>query len=144
MQIGFEVATRHGLTLGLWDLSLSPSSIRGRARRLLQEAMTASDERSREVAQKAAWDSLAPPTTVGLSNPVAVMFQSGARGNAKQLGQLVGVRGFMSPANGSGVFSHFVASNLVEGHHPLGPFSVCTIRDGAWRTRSSSRRRPAN
>jgi DNA-directed RNA polymerase beta subunit/DNA-directed RNA polymerase beta' subunit len=111
MRVGFEHATRAGLSLGLWDILEQQDP---EVRRLAREKMESGDV-------AAGWVDLVTGYAVHASgaktNPLAVYFASGARGAARQLGQLGALRGRMEGCDGRPL-PFFVESSLRRGLHP--------------------------
>jgi DNA-directed RNA polymerase subunit beta' len=126
-QVGFEFATRGGLTIGLWDIVIPE-----RKQTLLSEAddavlaidrqfqrgLITDDERYEQVVE------LWQRTTKDISdqmmdslseeNPVRMMTDSGARGNKGNIGQLGAMRGLMADPSGR-IIDVPVRSNFREG-----------------------------
>ncbi|MFL5718690.1 MAG: DNA-directed RNA polymerase subunit beta', partial [Chloroflexota bacterium] len=125
--VGFEFATRGGMTIGLFDIEMPPD----KAARLqaaddavaaidtqFQRGLITEDERYEQVVE--VWQQ----TTAGMSDemmkrldpagPVTMMTASGARGNKGNIGQLGAMRGLMADPSGR-IIDVPVRSNFREG-----------------------------
>jgi DNA-directed RNA polymerase subunit beta' len=125
--VGFDYATRGGMTIGLWDI-LVPADKSDRLARAdgavaeidkqFQRGLITEDERYEQVVD------LWKRTTEELSNemmkrldpfgPVTMMTTSGARGNKGNIGQLGAMRGLMADPSGR-IIDVPVRSNFREG-----------------------------
>ena len=126
--VGFEYATRSGITIAISDLTVPPekATIIEETEKILDEVdrqyrrgLLTEDEqytrtiemwsRAREQVSKAVSDSLAPTSSV------AIMASSGAsKGGFGPIAQLAGMRGLMADPSGR-IISHPIRSNLREG-----------------------------
>jgi DNA-directed RNA polymerase subunit beta' len=125
--VGFQFATRGGMTIGLWDI-VTPDD---KAKRLatsdqqvadiegqFQRGLITDDERYEQVVdlwQKTTKDvSDAMMATLPEDNALRMMTDSGARGNKGNIGQLGAMRGLMADPSGR-IIDVPVRSNFREG-----------------------------
>ncbi|KAB8142070.1 DNA-directed RNA polymerase subunit beta' [Chloroflexia bacterium SDU3-3] len=125
--LGFKYATRGGMTVGVVDVEVPPikldilASADQRVRdvdKQFRRGLITEEERYREVV--AIWTDATKQTAEAVKvnldsyKPVAMMINSGARGNANQLSQLAGMRGLMSDPTGR-IIELPIKSNFREG-----------------------------
>jgi DNA-directed RNA polymerase subunit beta' len=125
--VGFEFATRGGMTIGLFDIEIP----KDKAERLLtadarvseidkqfQRGLITEDERYEQVVDvwKDTTDDLSNEMMKSLdpAGPVTMMTASGARGNKGNIGQLGAMRGLMADPSGR-IIDVPVRSNFREG-----------------------------
>lgn len=120
MKVGFECATRAGLTLGLWDIWAPDPQVRQDARRLMESSRHLPDAQASRALDDG-WAALMKGfdafATGHHPNPLAVMYASGARDKKRQLGQLGSLRGLMEGCDGRPL-PFFVESSLRRGLEP--------------------------
>ena len=125
--VGFEFATRGGMTIGLWDIVV-PKSKRdlltgaddavGAIDKQFQRGLITEDERYEQVVElwqrttKEVSDSMM--TGLPDDNALRMMTDSGARGNKGNIGQLGAMRGLMADPSGR-IIDVPVRSNFREG-----------------------------
>ena len=125
--LGFKYATRGGMTVGVVDVEVPPIKLdilSGADQRVkdvdkqFRRGLITEEERYREVV--AVWTDATKQTAEAVKShldpykPVAMMINSGARGNANQLSQLAGMRGLMSDPTGR-IIELPIKSNFREG-----------------------------
>jgi DNA-directed RNA polymerase subunit beta' len=125
--IGFDFATRGGITIGLWDIVVPEDKQEQLARadaaiaeidRQFQRGLITAEERYEQVVQlwqettKAISDSMM--ATLPADNPLRMMTESGARGNKGNIGQLGAIRGLMADPAGR-IIDVPVRSSFREG-----------------------------
>ena len=125
--VGFEFATRGGMTIGLWDIVVPTAKAKLLAAadqsvadidRQFQRGLITDDERYEQVvelwqrATKDVSDKMMDALNDG--NPVRMMTDSGARGNKGNIGQLGAMRGLMADPSGR-IIDVPVRSNFREG-----------------------------
>lgn len=129
-QIGFEQATKAGVSIGIDDLQIPPTKFEilkqieyktQKSNRYLEmNRITALENfqnsisiwhRASEIIKKQVVEHFESTNTL---NPVYMMAFSGARGNVSQVSQLVGMRGFMSDPEGN-IIDYPIRSNFREG-----------------------------
>ncbi len=126
-RVGFEYATRGGMTIAVADISVPPEKeqLLGRADdqvkeidRQFQRGLITEDERYEAVVdvwQRTSRDlSDTMMRQLDPANPVAMMTTSGARGNKGNIGQLGAMRGLMADPSGR-IIDVPVRSNFREG-----------------------------
>ncbi|MDQ3128286.1 MAG: DNA-directed RNA polymerase subunit beta', partial [Chloroflexota bacterium] len=125
--VGFDFATRGGMTIGLFDIEvpkdkparlLAADNSVNEIDRQFQRGLITDDERYEQVV--GVWQS----TTAGMSDmmmkglkvdgPITMMTESGARGNKGNIGQLGAMRGLMADPSGR-IIEVPVRSNFREG-----------------------------
>ena len=128
-EIGFEYATRSGLTIGLEDVK-TPSdkkqileSFEAAAEKvegLFQKGVITDDERRQELidiwteATDKVKDSMEVTMKADPFNPIEMMVRSGARGNIMQVRQIAGMRGLVANPKGD-IIPRPIISNFREG-----------------------------
>ena len=125
--LGYKYSTRAGLTVGIADISVAGNkkTILSDAHnqvdeisKLFRRGLITDDERYERVIEtwNAAKDEIqsALTKTLGARNPIFMMSDSGARGNASNFTQLAGMRGLMAAPNGK-IMELPVTSNFREG-----------------------------
>jgi DNA-directed RNA polymerase subunit beta' len=125
--VGFEFATRGGMTIGLWDIVVPTQKqelLKGAddavtaIDRQFQKGLITEDERYEQVV--AQWQDttrlVSNEMMAALSddNPIRMMTDSGARGNKGNIGQLGAMRGLMADPSGR-IIDVPVRSNFREG-----------------------------
>ncbi|MBI2762961.1 MAG: DNA-directed RNA polymerase subunit beta' [Chloroflexi bacterium] len=125
--VGFEFATRGGMTIGLWDI-VTPTDKGARLRATdtavtdidgqFQRGLITDDERYEQVVelwQRTTRDvSDAMMSSLPEDNALRMMTDSGARGNKGNIGQLGAMRGLMADPSGR-IIDVPVRSNFREG-----------------------------
>ncbi|OGO56610.1 MAG: DNA-directed RNA polymerase subunit beta' [Chloroflexi bacterium RBG_16_69_14] len=125
--VGFEFATRGGMTIGLWDIVV-PKTKRdlltgaddavGAIDRQFQRGLITEDERYEQVVElwQRTTKEVADSMMTGLpdDNALRMMTDSGARGNKGNIGQLGAMRGLMADPSGR-IIDVPVRSNFREG-----------------------------
>jgi DNA-directed RNA polymerase subunit beta' len=126
-RVGFQFATRGGLTIGLWDIVVPKSKkelLTGADEavssidRQFQRGLITDDERYEQVVEL--WQRVTKDVSdrmmesLGDENPVRMMTDSGARGNKGNIGQLGAMRGLMADPSGR-IIDVPVRSNFREG-----------------------------
>ncbi len=125
--VGFEFATRGGMTIGLWDITV-PTSKRGLLAgaddavlaidKQFQRGLITEDERYEQVVElwQRTTKEVADSMMTGLpdDNALRMMTDSGARGNKGNIGQLGAMRGLMADPSGR-IIDVPVRSNFREG-----------------------------
>ena len=125
--VGFQFATRGGMTIGLWDI-VTPTDKGARLAatdasvtdidRQFQRGLITEDERYEQVVelwQRTTKDvSDAMMSTLEPDNSLRMMTDSGARGNKGNIGQLGAMRGLMADPSGR-IIDVPVRSNFREG-----------------------------
>ena len=124
--VGFEFATRGGLTIGLFDIEMPKDKAESLAKadesvaeidRQFQRGLITEDERYEQVVgvwQETARMSDEMMKTLDPEGPVTMMTASGARGNKGNIGQLGAMRGLMADPSGR-IIDVPVRSNFREG-----------------------------
>jgi len=125
--VGFEFATRGGMTIGLFDIEIPKDKaarlVRADERvaeidRQFQRGLITEDERYEQVVDvwKETTDDLSNEMMKSLDpeGPVTMMTASGARGNKGNIGQLGAMRGLMADPSGR-IIDVPVRSNFREG-----------------------------
>ena len=115
--LGFEYATRAGISIGIQDMAIPPAKekLLAEAQRSLEEiqdqytkGLITDGERHNKVVDTwaAVTDEVADEMFKGLQDnrkgfsPIYIMADSGARGSAQQIRQLAGMRGLMAKPSG--------------------------------------------
>jgi DNA-directed RNA polymerase subunit beta' len=126
-QLGFKYATRGGMTVGVVDVEVptTKTDILTQADHRVKDVdkqfrrgLITEEERYREVVS--IWTDATKVTAEAVKanldpfKPVAMMINSGARGNANQLSQLAGMRGLMSDPTGR-IIELPIKTNFREG-----------------------------
>jgi DNA-directed RNA polymerase subunit beta' len=126
-RVGFQFATRGGMTIGLWDIvvpSAKQDLLAGAddavasIDRQFQRGLITDDERYEQVVEL--WQRITKDVSdqmmgsLGEENPVRMMTDSGARGNKGNIGQLGAMRGLMADPSGR-IIDVPVRSNFREG-----------------------------
>ncbi len=128
-RLGFEYATRAGLTIGLSDV-LTPKDKKRIINRFqkradkydlqYQRGIITDAERDQELienwteATEAVTNSMRESLSAGLFNPIDMMLTSGARGNMMQVRQIAGMRGLVANPKGD-IIPRPITSNFREG-----------------------------
>ncbi|HEY7702792.1 MAG TPA: DNA-directed RNA polymerase subunit beta', partial [Candidatus Limnocylindrales bacterium] len=125
--VGFEFATRGGMTIGLFDIEIPKDKATrletadervAEIDRQFQRGLITEDERYEQVVDvwKETTDDLSNEMMKSLdpSGPVTMMTASGARGNKGNIGQLGAMRGLMADPSGR-IIDVPVRSNFREG-----------------------------
>ena len=125
--VGFEFATRGGLTIGLFDIAIPKDKRQrldaadhsvGEIDRQFQRGLITEDERYEQVVDvwKRTTDEMSNAMMAELDplGPVTMMTSSGARGNKGNIGQLGAMRGLMADPSGR-IIDVPVRSNFREG-----------------------------
>ena len=125
--LGYKYSTRAGLTVGIADISVAGNkkTILSDAHnqvdeisKLFRRGLITDDERYERVIEtwNAAKDEIqsALTKTLGARNPIFMMSDSGARGNASNFTQLAGMRGLMASPSGR-IMEMPVRSSFKEG-----------------------------
>ena len=125
--VGFEFATRGGLTIGLFDIEMPKDKAQSLAKadeavaeidRQFQRGLITEDERYEQVVgvwqETTARMSDEMMKTLDPEGPVTMMTASGARGNKGNIGQLGAMRGLMADPSGR-IIDVPVRSNFREG-----------------------------
>ena len=127
--LGFQYATKAGLTIGLEDVKTPPEKAEIIARfedraekmeALYQKGVITSDERHQELIE--IWNEATDEVKDAMSatlmkerfNPMDMMVRSGARGNIMQLRQIAGMRGLVASPKGD-IIPQPIKSNFREG-----------------------------
>jgi len=125
--IGFDFATRGGITIGLWDIVVPEDKHQRLAEadakiaeidRQFQRGLITEEERYEQVVElwqqttKAISESMM--ATLPADNPLRMMTESGARGNKGNIGQLGAIRGLMADPAGR-IIDVPVRSSFREG-----------------------------
>jgi len=143
-RLGFRWATLSGLSFAATDLKVAPRKnelVRQAEKQVekIQEAyqrgvLTEGERYNQTIdvwskVREEVWDELMSqlrhdhhPDEPGYVNPIYTMFESGARGNASQIGQLAGMRGLMAKPSGK-IIETPIKSNFREGLGGLEYFS---------------------
>jgi len=143
-RLGFTWATRSGLSFAASDLKVAPkkNELVGEAEKQVdkiqkayQKGILTEGERYNQTidvwsrVREQVWDELMSalrydnrPEEPGYLNPIYAMFDSKARGNASQIGQLAGMRGLMAKPSGR-IIETPIKSNFREGLSGLEYFS---------------------
>jgi DNA-directed RNA polymerase subunit beta' len=126
-RVGFQFATRGGMTIGLWDIVVPKTKqelLAGAEEavasidRQFQRGLITDDERYEQVVEL--WQRITKDVSdrmmesLGDDNPVRMMTDSGARGNKGNIGQLGAMRGLMADPSGR-IIDVPVRSNFREG-----------------------------
>jgi DNA-directed RNA polymerase subunit beta' len=126
-RVGFQFATRGGMTIGLWDivvpktkkeLLVAADEAVASIDRQFQRGLITDDERYEQVVEL--WQRVTKDVSdrmmesLGDENPVRMMTDSGARGNKGNIGQLGAMRGLMADPSGR-IIDVPVRSNFREG-----------------------------
>ncbi len=125
--VGFDYATRGGVTIGLWDI-VTPEDKKSRLEsadkavaevdRQFQRGLITEEERYEQVVEL--WQRVTKEVSDTMmeylrdDNPVRMMTDSGARGNKGNIGQLGAMRGLMADPSGR-IIDVPVRSNFREG-----------------------------
>jgi DNA-directed RNA polymerase subunit beta' len=125
--VGFEFATRGGMTIGLWDIVTPPQkgeSLKAADTQVadidkqFQRGLITEEERYEQVVElwKRTTDSISAAMMQQLpeDNALRMMTDSGARGNKGNIGQLGAMRGLMADPSGR-IIDVPVRSNFREG-----------------------------
>ncbi len=127
--LGFQFATKAGLTIGLQDVKTPPekkqilASFEDRAAKvesLYQKGVITDDERRSElieiwtVATDEVKDAMQETLQEDPFNPMDMMVRSGARGNIMQLRQIAGMRGLVANPKGD-IIPQPIKANFREG-----------------------------
>jgi DNA-directed RNA polymerase subunit beta' len=127
--LGFEFATKAGLTIGLEDVKTPPTKsiilaeYEDRAAKkeaLYQKGVITDDERNQELieiwteATDAVKDAMSATLQEERFNPMDMMVRSGARGNIMQLRQIAGMRGLVANPKGD-IIPQPIKANFREG-----------------------------
>ena len=127
--LGFEFATKAGLTIGLEDVKTPPEKAEILARfddraekmeALYQKGVITEAERHQELieiwteATDEVKDAMSATLKAERFNPMAMMVRSGARGNIMQLRQIAGMRGLVASPKGD-IIPQPIKSNFREG-----------------------------
>ena len=131
--VGFKVATRAGVSIGIDDMIIPPakSEIVGAARKKIDEVegqyskgIITGGERYNKIIDiwtgttdeiaKAVFEELKSNGNKSTVNPVYLMMDSGARGNKQQVRQLCGTRGLMAKPSGE-IIERPILSSFREG-----------------------------
>jgi DNA-directed RNA polymerase subunit beta' len=125
--VGFEFATRGGMTIGLWDIVTPPQkseSLKSADAQVadidkqFQRGLITEEERYEQVVElwKRTTDSISAAMMQQLpeDNALRMMTDSGARGNKGNIGQLGAMRGLMADPSGR-IIDVPVRSNFREG-----------------------------
>jgi DNA-directed RNA polymerase subunit beta' len=125
--VGFQFATRGGMTIGLWDIVTPPQKQKslnaadaqvGDIDRQFQRGLITEEERYEQVVElwKRTTDSISAAMMSELpeDNALRMMTDSGARGNKGNIGQLGAMRGLMADPSGR-IIDVPVRSNFREG-----------------------------
>src|ERR671930_1344268 len=125
--VGFEFATRGGMTIGLWDIAVpgdkqqlleSADKAGEDIDRQFQRGLITEDERYEQVVEL--WQQItrgisdSMMSTLPDANSLRMMTDSGARGNKGNIGQLGAMRGLMADPSGR-IIDVPVRSNFREG-----------------------------
>ncbi len=125
--VGFEFATRGGLTIGLWDIEIPKDKAErltaaddsvAQIDRQFQRGLITEDERYDQVVE--VWKRTTEEMSTAMMSqldefgPVTMMTSSGARGNKGNIGQLGAMRGLMADPSGR-IIDVPVRSNFREG-----------------------------
>lgn len=128
--IGFQNATRAGISLGLEDLKIPPNKkdllkntkkiVKENSKKLLEGEITRVDHFEKNISYWNITNELLKKEIIDhfrktdLLNPVYMMILSGARGNISQIRQLIGMRGLMADPKGE-IIDLPIKNNLKEG-----------------------------
>jgi DNA-directed RNA polymerase subunit beta' len=125
--VGFEFATRGGMTIGLWDIVTPPQKAESLKAadgqvsdidKQFQRGLITEEERYEQVVElwKRTTDSISAAMMAQLpdDNALRMMTDSGARGNKGNIGQLGAMRGLMADPSGR-IIDVPVRSNFREG-----------------------------
>ena len=125
--LGYKYSTRAGLTVGIADISVAGNKKEilsdahnqvDEISKLFRRGLITDDERYERVIEtwNAAKDEIqsALTKTLGARNPIFMMSDSGARGNASNFTQLAGMRGLMASPSGR-IMEMPVRSSFKEG-----------------------------
>jgi DNA-directed RNA polymerase subunit beta' len=129
--LGFEYATRAGISIGIQDMAIPPAKekLLAEAQRSLEEiqdqytkGLITDGERHNKVVDTwaAVTDEVANEMFKGLQenrkgfSPIYIMADSGARGSAQQIRQLAGMRGLMAKPSGE-IIETPITANFREG-----------------------------
>ena len=160
--LGFQFATRSGLSIGIDDMVIPDSKktlvkdaekqVVAVQQQYLDGAIT-NGERYNKVIE--IWSAITEKVAdemfgdmqkrdkEGEINPIYVMADSGARGSKQQIRQLSGMRGLMAKPSGE-IIESPITANFREGSHGAGILRLDPRRpQGIWPTRRSRRRIPA-
>ena len=125
--LGFRYATRGGMTIGIDDIEVPPEkeAIVSAAEKQVADleadylkGWITADERYRQVVD--VWQQVTKDVTEAVKRklspfkPVAMMAQSGARGNINQISQMAGMRGLMTDPTGR-IIELPIKANFREG-----------------------------
>jgi DNA-directed RNA polymerase subunit beta' len=143
-KLGFQWATRSGLSFAASDLKVAPGkddTVREAEKQVekihdaYQRGVLTEGERYNQTidvwskVREQVWEELMTELKTdhrkdepGYINPIFTMFTSGARGNASQIGQLAGMRGLMAKPSGK-IIEAPIKSNFREGLKGLEYFS---------------------
>jgi len=132
-ELGFAVATKAGISIGIDDMIIPPAKVEivAGARRRIEEVegqyrrgIITTGERYNKIIDiwtsatdqiaKAVFEKLESNDGKGGVNPVFLMMDSGARGNRQQVRQLCGTRGLMAKPSGE-IIERPILSSFREG-----------------------------
>jgi DNA-directed RNA polymerase subunit beta' len=125
--LGFHYATRAGVTLGVEDVTTPPDKAKildehekraSKVESQYRKGIITDDERRQELIEiwTQATDDVkeAMEAQFGVTNPIFMMANSGARGNIMQIRQLAGMRGLVANPKGE-IIPRPIKSNFREG-----------------------------
>jgi len=132
-ELGFDVATKAGISIGIDDMIIPPAKVEivANARKRIDEVeeqykrgIITTGERYNKIIDiwtsatdqiaKAVFEKLESNDGKGGVNPVFLMMDSGARGNRQQVRQLCGTRGLMAKPSGE-IIERPILSSFREG-----------------------------
>ncbi|RKX30910.1 MAG: DNA-directed RNA polymerase subunit beta' [Verrucomicrobia bacterium] len=132
-ELGFEVATKAGISIGIDDMIIPPAKVEivANAKKRIEEVegqykrgIITTGERYNKIIDiwtsatdqiaKAVFEKLESNDGKGGVNPVFLMMDSGARGNRQQVRQLCGTRGLMAKPSGE-IIERPILSSFREG-----------------------------
>jgi len=128
-RLGFQFATKAGLTIGLEDVKTPPekeaiiAEFEGRAAKVESQylkGVITDDERRQELieiwteATEQVKDAMQATLEAERFNPMDMMVRSGARGNVQQLRQIAGMRGLVANPRGD-IIPQPIKANFREG-----------------------------
>jgi len=126
-RIGFEYATRAGLTISIQDITVptdkekileAPEAEAEKIEENFKRGLITNEERHQRVVEL--WTEATDKVTQAMEdsfdtfNPIFLMANSGARGNIKQIRQLAGMRGLVADPKGD-IIDRPIKSNFREG-----------------------------
>ncbi len=126
-EIGFEYATRPGLTIGVDDMAVPPEKekilegyekMANEIEKQFREGLITEGERHKRVVEL--WNRATDEVKEAMEknffkfNPIYLMANSGARGSIKQVRQLAGMRGLVANPKGE-IIDRPIKSNFREG-----------------------------